>query len=180
MANMNNDGAASVAPVFELRDISADAVFMMTALLSKLGVGQLLQLVSAEASKASFEPPMTMKDGKQVPLPLNKWTEKQRAAAIAAQEAQNVMITKAIELMLSTFASCKNEIFALLADGYGCTVEDIEGISGVELIELIDGYVNRDAFVDFFTRALKLFTKTSSSGSRMRFTAAMAAGRTES
>ena len=44
MANMNNDGAASVAPVFELRDISADAVFMMTALLSKLGVGQLLQL----------------------------------------------------------------------------------------------------------------------------------------
>ena len=173
MGNTGN-GAATAAPVFKLREISADAVFLMMRLLSKLGIGELGKVIGGDLAKASsFKVPTTMKDGKEVLLPVSEWTEKQKAAAQQAQAAQNQMMMQLIDTVLTNFADCKADLYALLADGYGCSVEDIAGVSGIELIDLIDGYVNRDGFSDFFMRAMNLVSKTFSSGSLTRSTKGM-------
>ena len=54
------------------------------------------------------------------------------------------------------------------------SVEEIRTVSAVTLIGLIDGYINREAFSDFFTQVLRLMGHMGSSGLRMSSSAVMA------
>lgn len=169
MARKSDQGAAAAAPEFVLRDLSSDDVFTMTSLIGKLGISNIAQLIDKRTLRATrFETPTKVdEEGNLVPLPVGEWTEKQKAAAMAAEDARTQLTLRIVETVLNNFERCRDDVYRLLASGYTVSVDDIRGVSAVTLISLIDGYINREAFADFFTQALKLMAHMGRFGSKM-------------
>lgn len=182
MANMDVKGAAAAAPEFVLKDLESDDVFRMTSLIGKLGISNIGSLFDEKTLRATaFEMPTKMgKDGKIIPLPIEEWTEGQRMAAAASADAKKQLILRVVETVLTNFEQCKTDVYRLLASGYSVSVEEIRAESAVTLLQLIDDYINREAFSDFFTQALKLLGHMGSFGSKMSFSGATGQARTRS
>lgn len=176
MAKKNEQGAAAAAPEFVLKDLASDDVFTMTSLVGKLGISNIAQLIDAKTLKATrFEAPTKMdKDGKLVPLPASEWTEAQKIAAMNADDARTQLTLRIVETILNNFEKCRDDIYRLLASGYSVSVDEIREVSAVTLIGLIDGYINREAFSDFFTQVLRLMAHMGNSGLKMSSSGAMA------
>lgn len=176
MTKKNDQGAAAAAPEFVLRDLSSDDVFTMTSLIGKLGISNIAQLIDEKTLRATrFEVPTKMdEEGKLVPLPEKEWTEGQKVAAMAAEDARTQLTLRIVETVLNNFEKCRDDVYRLLASGYTVSVKDIQESSAVTLIGLIDGYINREAFADFFTQVLRLMGHMGSFGLKMSSSNAMA------
>ena len=176
MAKKNEQGAAAAAPEFVLKDLASDDVFTMTSLIGKLGISNIAKLLDAKTLRATrFEAPTRMKEnGELEPLPMAEWTEGQKMAAMQAEDARTQLTLRIVETVLNNFEKCRDDIYRLLASGYSVSVEEIRTVSAVTLIGLIDGYINREAFSDFFTQVLRLMGHMGSSGLRMSSSAVMA------
>ena len=155
-----------------LRDLVADDLFPMVALLSKIGMSELIERIGPDLMEAAkFTPPVRIgKGGKTIPIDRKDWTEGQIRAAAKADAAQSRIIAIGVETALSNFGECKKEIYSLLASGYGVSVDEIASLTLAELLGLLDGYINREAFTDFFTQAFKLVSHTGTFISRINFT----------
>ena len=160
------------ADEMELRDLAADDLFPMVSLLSKVGASELMERIGTDLIEAAkFTQPVRIgKDGKTTPIPKKEWTEGQLRAEAKADAARSRIFLIGGETILSNFGTCKSEIYSLLASGYGVSVEDIASLTLTELVGLIDRYINREAFGDFFSQALKLVSHTGTFISRISFT----------
>ena len=58
------------------------------------------------------------------------------------------------------YPECEKAIFTLLANCTGTTVEEIRNMDAVSFIDLLDQYVSREEFGDFFMRAWKLLSRS--------------------
>ena len=150
------------ADEMELRDLAADDLFPMVSLLSKVGASELMERIGTDLIEAAkFTQPVRIgKGGKTTPIPKKEWTEGQLRAEAKADAARSRIFLIGGETILSNFGTCKSEIYSLLASGYGVSVE----------VGLIDRYINREAFGDFFSQALKLVSHTGTFISRINFT----------
>ena len=160
------------ADEMELRDLAADDLFPMVALLSKIGMSELMERIGTDLVEAAkFSQPVRIgKGGKTTPIPKKEWTEGQLRAEAKADAARSRIIAIGVETVLSNFGMCKDEIYSLLASGYSVSVEDIASLTLSELLGLLDRYINREAFADFFMQALRLVSHTGTFISRIRFT----------
>lgn len=160
------------AEEMELRDLVADDLFPMVALLSKIGMSELMERIGPDLIEAAkFSQPVKIgKGGKTTPIPRSEWTEGQLRAAAKADAAQSRMIAIGVETVLANFGICKNEIYTLLASGFCVSTDDVASLTLAELLGLLDRYINREAFADFFMQAFKLVSHTGTFISRINFT----------
>ena len=152
------------APDFVLRELKADDLFTMTAILGKIGMKEVTDSVDQNSWKAilSYQTPMQMKDGKKVPIPMKEWTAKQRNAYLKFIEGRANSQSAMMSAILRNFGRCKEDVYRLLASGYGINVDTVKNVDAVKLAELMYQFMDRESFSDFFTQALKLTRKMTS------------------
>lgn len=155
--NMNSTEAAGNSAAFVLSDLRADDVWQMVRVLKKLDLASAKDALDADVlKKAQFKSPTMMKDGKIVPLPIEKWTPAQKKAYREADAAKDAVLWQILGVIMDNIPDCKDDINKLLAMGCGCEVDDISGMDAIAYVDLIAQYVTRDGFKDFFTHALNL------------------------
>lgn len=165
MSEMKVIGAEQSAPEFILRDLKAVDVWQFVRILSKLGVRDFKNSIDPKLLKASeFNPPMMMnEEGEEVPLPREKWTDRQIDAEMQADLANDELLWTILGLLMEHIGSCEYDVNRLLSMGTGMTVEDIQNMDANKYMELIVAYISREGFRDFFTQAWNLLQGASSS-----------------
>ena len=153
-------GAETSAP-FAIRSINTKDVFQMVRVLRSIGIQNMLAEVSGAVSKARWKRPEKYdKDGNLVPLKDEELTEgqlRQKEEAAKAREEAAMMV---MGYLIDHIDACEVDICKLLAGAFGTTPEAIMEVSGIEFIQMLDAYINRDGFYDFFEAALRLLQRS--------------------
>ena len=161
---------------FSLNPLCADDLWDLGALIKKLGVTEAMQaLPKKELTKLqNYKAPTMLDDsGNVVPMPRDKWNDRQIKAEEDAEIAQSMVIGKFIGCIVDHIFECKDEVNRLLARGIG---EDLTALSKMPIadyVQLIYAYFDRDEMIDFFRQALK--SAPTQMKSRTSYTAGMAA-----
>lgn len=168
MSQMGNTGADVSAPLV-LGPMKAPDVFRILRILKILGFDSLSGLIDAKTQKdLSFKPPQMLdKDGRFTGLPRDKWTESQILAETRYQTALSRVMLNFIGVLLDRFGDPNLEaaVYDLLAAGAGVTAGDIKSMDAGAFLDLVDRYVTREEFGDFFTQAWRLLTRSESTAS---------------
>lgn len=136
---MNENVNTEKAKAYELRNLTADDMFPMFNIISKIGVKEF---------KSCFESPDV----------------KSTIAGIASGEGDKadltaVGMTVAFDLagvIISNLSSCKEDIYHLLSQLSGMTTKEIAGLPMVTFVEMITDVVKKEEFTDFFQAVSKL------------------------
>lgn len=128
------------AKAYELRRLTADDVFPMFQIVSKIGIKEF---------KACFESPEVMQmikdalsDGK---------TKDDVTASVGMKVTFDVA-----EIVVSNLASCKSDIYQFLAQLSGMTAKEIGELPMMTFFEMIIDVFKKDEFKDFFQVVAKL------------------------
>lgn len=126
----------TVAKAYELRRLTAEDVFPMFQIISKIGIKEF---------KACFESPEVM--------------QMVKGAASGDDVTTTVGMKVAFDLagiIVSNLASCKNDIYQFLAQLSGMTTKEIAGLPMMTFFEMIIDVFKKDEFKDFFQVVAKL------------------------
>ena len=137
---MNENASVETAKAYELRKLTADDVFPMFQIVSKIGIKEF---------KKCFEAPEI-----QVVI----------ANAASGEEGQvdltSVGMAVAVDIasvVMSNLSHCKNDIYLLLSQLSGMTVKEIGSLPMVTFMEMIIDVIKKEEFKDFFQVVAKLF-----------------------
>lgn len=125
---------------FELRDLTADDIFPMCQIISKIGVKEF---------KHCFES-LDLKN-----VIANAVSGEDKAVDVTAVGMS--VGFDIVGIILSNIASCKKDIYVLLSGLSGMTVKEISELPMLTFIEMVTAVVKKDEFKDFFQGAAKLF-----------------------
>ena len=157
---ITESGADHEAPDFVLRDLNASDVWQLVRILRAIGLSRIAQTFDMKTVQASrFKTPMTMKDGEKVPLPREEWTESQLKAEAAARDANEDLLWQILGFILDNIGACEYEVNKLLAMGIGSTPEAVAQLPADRYLALIEQYITRGGFEDFFSQAWRLLEK---------------------
>ena len=126
---------------YELRDLTADDMFPMFQIISKIGIREFKSCFESESVKKLVA---EMTSGK----------------ASKDELKATVGVTVVIDLasvILSNPSSCKNDIYLLLSQLSGMTTKDIAKLPMTTFMEMIIDVIKKKEFTDFFQAAVKLF-----------------------
>lgn len=128
------------AKAYELRRLTADDVFPMFQIISKIGIKEF---------KACFESPEVM--------------QMIKGAASGEQSKDDVTASVGMKvafdlagIIVSNLASCKNDIYQFLAQLSGMTVKEIGALPMMTFFEMIIDVIKKEEFKDFFQVVAKL------------------------
>ena len=135
-----NENNVEQAKAYELRKLTADDVFPMFQIISKIGFKEFKHCFDSPEVKAVIE----------------------KAAADESSQADltSVGMTVALDLasvVVSNLGSCKNDIYLLLSQLSGMTTKDIAALPMVTFFEMVIDVIKKEEFKDFFQVATKLF-----------------------
>ena len=135
-----NENNVEMAKAYELRKLTADDVFPMFQIISKIGFKEFKHCFDSPEVKAVIE----------------------KAAADESSQADltSVGMTVALDLasvVVSNLGSCKNDIYLLLSQLSGMTTKDIAALPMVTFFEMVIDVIKKEEFKDFFQVATKLF-----------------------
>ena len=128
-----NVNVAENEKAYELRNLTADDVFPMFQIISKIGIREF---------KSCFESPDVKKAVERMAA-----GEKDQGAITAIGVAVAFDLASVI---ISNLASCKNDIYLLLSQLSGKTVKEIAGLPMVTFMSMIVDVIKKDEFKDFF------------------------------
>lgn len=135
--NMNEEKTKA----YELRDLTADDMFPMIQIISKIGIREF---------KSCFE-----SDN------VKKLAAEMTSGKVSKDELKaTVGVTVAFDLasvILSNLANCKDDIYLLLSQLSGMTTKAIAKLPMVTFMEMIIDVIKKKEFTDFFQAAVKLF-----------------------
>ena len=175
--SMRENGAEKSAPLI-LHEIKAPEVFQMVRILKLLGFGELSGIVDEKTRRAlAYKAPLQqVKGGGTEPLPRDQWTEAQIEAETRYQVALSGVLMKVLGLIIERIGNPELEtaVYGLLALGTGANAKQIRALDALDFIDLLDRYVSREGFSDFFTRAWKLFVRSENQSSQISSIAATA------
>lgn len=144
----------------ELRPLNSSDLWQMVRILGKLNIRNLRDSIDTSLlKKARFEAPKKMEGGEMVPLPESEWTAAQIKAFNAAASAKDTITWQIMDVLVNNIGNCEQEVNALLASGAGVSVDEITAMPPLEYLELIEQYVSREDFRDFFTKAVNSLGK---------------------
>ena len=126
---------------YELRELTADDMFPMFQIISKIGIREFKSCFESESVKKLAA---EMTSGK----------------ASKDELKATVGVTVAFDLasvILSNLSSCKDDIYQLLAQLSGMTAKDIGKLPMAVFMEMIIDVIKKKEFSDFFQAAVKLF-----------------------
>ena len=118
---------------YELRNLTADDVFPMLQVISKIGVREF---------KSCFESPE-----------VKKAIERMASGKKDQGEVAAIGMTVAFDLagvIISNLASCKNDIYLLLSQLSGMTTKEIASLPMVTFMGMIVDVIKKEEFKDFF------------------------------
>ena len=137
---MNENMNVETTKAYELRKLTADDVFPMFQIISKIGIKEF---------KRCFDSP----DVKEI-----------IAKAASSEDGQadltSVGVSVAFDLasvIVSNLGSCKNDIYLLLSQLSGLKTKDIAELPMVTFFEMIVDVIKKEEFKDFFQAVAKLF-----------------------
>ena len=125
---------------YELRSLTAEDIFPMFQIISKIGVREFKSCFESETVRKAIE-----------------------EMASSAEDHKNlnaIGLSVAIDLagvILSNIHKCKDDIYQLLAQLSGMSKKDIASLPMQTFIEMIIAVVRKDEFKDFFQGVAKLF-----------------------
>ena len=125
---------------FELRDLTAEDIFPMFQIISKIGVREFKSCFESET--------------------VRKAIEEMGSSAEDQKNLNAVGLSVAVDLagvILSNVHKCKDDIYQLLAQLSGMNKKDIAALPMNVFIEMIIAVVRKDEFKDFFKGVTKLF-----------------------
>lgn len=125
---------------FELRQLTADDIFPMFQIISKIGIREFKSCFESDAVRSAIED-MSSSDKDQGKL-----------NAIGLSVAVDIA-----GVVLSNIHKCKDDIYQLLAQLSGMSKKDIAVLPMKTFIEMIMALVKKDEFKDFFQDVSKLF-----------------------
>lgn len=126
---------------YELRELTADDMFPMFQIISKIGIREFKSCFESENVKKLVA---EMTSGK----------------ASKDELKATVGVTVAFDLasvILSNLSSCKDDIYQLLAQLSGMTAKDIGKLPMTVFMEMVIDVIRKKEFTDFFQAAVKLF-----------------------
>ena len=129
------------AKAYELRELTADDMFPMFQIISKIGIREFKSCFESENVKKLVA---EMTSGK----------------ASKDDLKATVGVTVAFDLasvVLSNLPNCKDDIYLLLAQLSGKSVKDIGKLPMPVFMEMIIEVIKKKEFTDFFQAAVKLF-----------------------
>lgn len=129
-------GASYEAPVFDLKPLKANDVFVMARMVGKLGVGTFL----ASLDKDVVEKLAKMRTDRELMKDVST-----AAASI-----------KIINIILANSQAVKPELMELLANATGMKEQEIEDLPAAEFVALLDAYFSREDTWDFFMQVSSL------------------------
>ncbi len=138
MTGINNEEQAKA---YELRELTADDMFPMFQIISKIGIREF---------KSCFESDNVKK----------LVTEMTSGKASKDDLKATVGVTVAFDLasvVLSNLPHCKDDIYQLLAQLSGMSTKDIGKLPMPVFMEMIIDVIKKREFTDFFQAAVKLF-----------------------
>lgn len=128
-----NVNVAENEKAYELRNLTADDVFPMFQIISKIGIREF---------KSCFESPDVKKAVERMAA-----GEKDQGAITAIGVAVAFDLASVI---ISNMASCKNDIYLLLSQLSGKTVKEIAALPMMTFMNMIVDVIKKDEFKDFF------------------------------
>jgi hypothetical protein len=135
--NMNEEKTKA----FELRDLTADDMFPMIQIISKIGIREFKSCFESENVKKLVA---EMTSGK----------------ASKDELKATVGVTVAFDLasvILSNLANCKDDIYLLLSQLSGMTAKEVAKLPMMTFVEMVIEVIKKKEFADFFQAAVKLF-----------------------
>ena len=137
---MNENMNVETTKAYELRKLTADDVFPMFQIISKIGIKEF---------KRCFDSP----DVKEV-------VAKAASGEDGQADLTSVGMAVAFDLasvIVSNLGSCKNDIYLLLSQLSGLKTKDIAELPMVTFFEMIIDVIKKEEFKDFFQAVAKLF-----------------------
>ena len=136
MENMNEEKAKT----YELRDLTADDMFPMFQIISKIGIKEFKKCFESSDVKKAME---GIASGKG---------KKEDLTAVGMAVAFDLA-----GVIISNLASCKDDIYQLLAQLSGMSVKEIGKLPMMSFVEMVVAVIKKKEFADFFQAAVKLF-----------------------
>lgn len=136
--NMNAVGTQAKA--FELRDLTADDMFPMFQIVSKIGIKEFKRCFESEAVKKAVS---EIADGKE---------DKSAVAAVGMMIGIDIA-----GILMANIGHAKEDIYSLLAGLSGMSRDEIAALPMVVFTEMIIAVVKKKEFKDFFQAVTKLF-----------------------
>lgn len=127
------------AKAYELRRLTADDVFPMFQIISKIGIKEF---------RACFESPEVMQMIKSAASGENKDDVTTSVGMKVAFDLAGIVV--------SNLASCKGDIYQFLAQLSGMTAKEIGALPMMTFFEMIIDVIKKDEFKDFFQVVAKL------------------------
>lgn len=124
---------------YTLRALTADDMFPMFGIISKIGIKEFKDCFSSDEAKAAIK--KAMKDGGEV-------------------DATTVGISVAFDVAQIIFANigkCKDDIYLLLSGLSGMSKKEIAALPMNTFVSMIFDVVKKEEFKDFFQAAVKSF-----------------------
>ena len=128
------------AKAYELRRLTADDVFPMFQIISKIGIKEF---------KTCFESPEVMQ------MITGEASGKKGQDDVATSVGMKIAFDLA-GIIVSNLASCKNDIYQFLAQLSGMTVKEIGALPMMTFFEMIIDVIKKEEFKDFFQVVAKL------------------------
>ena len=137
MENMNEEKAKS----YELRDLTADDIFPMFQIISKIGIREFKSCFESENVKKLVA---EMTSGKE--------SQENLKATVGVTVAFDIA-----SVIFSNLSNCKDDIYLLLAQLSGMTTKAIAALPMMTFMEMVVDVIKKKEFKDFFQAAVKLF-----------------------
>ena len=128
------------AKAYELRRLTADDVFPMFQIISKIGIKEF---------KKCFESPEVMQAVKSAASGEKGKDEIQTSVGMA-------VAFDLAGIVMSNLGNCKADIYQFLAQVSGMTTKEIAALPMVTFFEMVIDVIKKDEFKDFFQVVAKL------------------------
>lgn len=133
------ESASAEEPLFKLRSLQASDLFLMTSIISNIGLKEFKDAFAAvDLSKVAKIGSPTESEFKEVGLGL---------------------LIEVADIVMTNLWKCETYINRLISRIYGVDIKDVPTLDPALYLEMIMGIVEDDKFMDFFKAASKLLDK---------------------
>ena len=129
------------AKAYELRDLTADDMFPMIQIISKIGIREF---------KSCFESDNVKKLAAEITS--GKASKDELKATVGVTVAFDLA-----SVILSNLPNCRDDIYLLLSQLSGMTAKEVAKLPMMTFVEMIIEVIKKKEFADFFQAAVKLF-----------------------
>lgn len=144
---------------YEFRKLESEDLFLMMQIIKKIGIKEFQSIISRESvQKAVLHFFQKRKDAKGDEANSPDTEDEENDYIVIGQAAADVALEVA-DIICVNFPNAKKEIYQMLANVSGLSVDNIRHLELPEFAEMIVNFVKKPEFGDFFKVVSKLVLK---------------------